>query len=488
MQRFLAGLLGALTLVAPAAAAPDLSAMGAAELAAFMRPFPKGGELHNHLSGAIYGETLLAWAVEDGACVDTRELTIRPTCAGEGYRPAAAVLADETLRSALLDSFSIRHPGFRDRSGHDQFFSSFGRMAMPSRRNGDALAVVMDGLARQNTFYIELMVTPQFAPSRALGARVGWRGDAARTRVALSEAGLEGLVPAVIAETDEMEARAKAALKCGTPAARPGCQVTVRYLFQAIRQGPPEQTMAQLQLGVATVGADRRWVGLQLVAPEDSPDAVKHYDEHMRIVAELTDRGRKVPVALHAGELTLDVATPEARSYHVRDAVAVAGARRIGHGVDLPHEDGAERIAADMAAAGVLVEVNPISNREILGLEPEVHPYAWLRKRGVPVSISTDDAGILRSDLTADYALAVKTGATYADLKTAARNGIAFSFLAGEGLWADPNVYRKPIAACAGQIGKPEPKGACADLVARSDKAREQWRHEALLSAFEAGF
>jgi adenosine deaminase len=37
-----------------------------------------------------------------------------------------------------------------------------------------------------------------------------------------------------------------------------------------------------------------------------------------------------------------------------------------------------------------------------------------------------------------------------------------------------------------GQIGNAEPKGACADLIARSDKAREQWRHERLLKAFEA--
>jgi adenosine deaminase len=119
-------------------------------------------------------------------------------------------------------------------------------------------------------------------------------------------------------------------------------------------------------------------------------------------------------------------------------------------------------------------------------VKPEEHPYAWLRQRGVPVALSTDDAGILRSDLSADYVLAVKTGATYADLKTAARNGIAYSFLAGEGLWSDPNVYRKPVAACRGQVGNAEPKGACAAFVAKSDKAREQWRHEHLLKAFEA--
>lgn len=263
--------------------------------------------------------------------------------------------------------------------------------------------------------------------------------------------------------------------------------MTVRYLFQAMRQGPPEQTMAQLQLGVAVVAADKRWVGLQLVAPEDSPDAVNYYDIHMAMVAELTDRGRATPVALHAGELTLKLVAPDALRDHIAKAVRVAGARRIGHGVDLPGEDGAEALAAEMAAKGVLIEVNPLSNQSILEVAPQDHPYGWFRQRGVPVSFSTDDAGITRTDLSADYRQAVRMTATYGDLKTAARNAIAYSFLSGEGLWRDPNVYRKPTRACVGQIGAAEPKGACADLIKASDKAREQWRHERLLAVFEVG-
>src|SRR5204863_9837508 len=141
-------------------------------------------------------------------------------------------------------------------------------------------------------------------------------------------------------DTDALEKRAREVMQCATPAAHAGCQVTVRYLFQAIRQGPPEQTMAQLQLGVAAIAADKRWVGLQLVAPEDSADAVRYYDVHMKIVAELTDHGAKVPVALHAGELTAQLVPPRELSHHVADAVRIAGARRIGHGVDLPGEAG----------------------------------------------------------------------------------------------------------------------------------------------------
>jgi adenosine deaminase len=492
MNRFLASLLGAFATAGASAAAPhpapDLAKMSPAELSAFMTAFPKGGELHNHLGGGTPAEDILAWAAEDELCVDTVELAIRgqAPCTGDTQKPAAAALADETLRSALIDSFTVRHPGFRDRSGHDQFFTAFARRASLPRRTGDALAETLDGLARQNTFYAELMVSPQVAASRGLGARVGWRGDPATTQAALSEAGLEKLVPAVRAETDALEARAREVMKCGTPAAHPGCRVNVRYLVQALRIGPPEQTMAQLQLGVATVQADRRWVGLQLVAPEDSYDATRYYDVHMRIVDRLTDHGRKVPVSLHAGEVTLKLVAPSEISHRVRDAVEIAGARRIGHGTDLPLETGAEQLAAEMAKTGVLVEVNLLSNQAILEIDPKDHPYAWLRKKGVPVSLSTDDAGISRSQLSGDYAAAVRNGATYEDLKTSARNAIAYSFLAGEGIWADPNLYRQPVAACAGQIGADEPKGACAELVAKSDKAREQWRHERLLRAFEA--
>jgi len=473
---------------ASAAAEPGLAAMTAGERIAFTKAMPKGGELHNHISGAIFAETILAWAVEDGLCIDLTDLALAPPpCMGEARAPASAAYRDEELFSDLLDSFSTRHEGFRDRSGHDQFFGVFGRIgATADHRDGDILAVVMDDLAHQNTFYLEAMVTPQGRAAAALGLEVGLRDDLSEMKAALIEAGIADLVAAARAETDAREARAREVLRCGTPAARPGCQVTVRFLVQTIRTLPPEATFAQLQLGVALVQADPRWVGLQMVAPEDHPVALANYSRHMEMVGFLTGGGQLAPAALHAGELTFDHAPPEHMRGHITQAVRVAGARRIGHGVALPHETGAEALAADMARHGVLVEINLTSNAVILELGPHNHPYAWLKSRGVPTSFSTDDSGLLRIDLSHEYERAHAYGATYGDLVRSARNALAFSFLAGEGLWVDPGTYRRPAAACRGQIGAPEPKGECAVLVSGSDKAREQWRHEALLAVFEA--
>src|SRR6185369_2716845 len=39
-------------------------------LLAFLRDMPKGGDLHNHLSGAIYAESFINFAAQDGLCVD----------------------------------------------------------------------------------------------------------------------------------------------------------------------------------------------------------------------------------------------------------------------------------------------------------------------------------------------------------------------------------------------------------------------------------
>lgn len=473
-----------------AQARPDPGRMTAGELAAFTRAMPKGGELHNHVGGATFPEDLLAWAIADGLCVDIQAMALAPPCqASETLKPAAAVMSNDVLRSGLYDSLTTRHPGFRDRSGHDQFFSAFSRFgAIRPQRDADIMAGILNGLARQNTFYLEAMTTPQGFATRARGSLVGWKGgDLTVQKAALEAAGFDDLVTAAISDTDSLERRTRAIMKCDTPAPEPGCAVTLRYLVQTLRIGPPEQTFAQIAMGVALVRKDPRWVGLQMVAPEDDPMALQNYDLHMAMFDLLTDHGRLAPVALHAGELTLKFATPSALSDHITKAVRVAGARRIGHGVDMPGEAGARALAAEMASKGILVEVNLTSNAHILEVGKETHPYGWFRQTGVPVSLSTDDAGILRIDLSHEYARAVDYGASYTDLVTSARNAIAFSFLAGEGLWRDPGVYRKPVAACAGQLGQLAPRpGPCADLIASSDKAREQWRYEQLLRTFES--
>ena len=60
-------------------------------LAAFLRAMPKGGDLHNHPSGAEYAESYIAYAAEDGLCVLhlTLTLTAPPCDSAAGSVPAS---------------------------------------------------------------------------------------------------------------------------------------------------------------------------------------------------------------------------------------------------------------------------------------------------------------------------------------------------------------------------------------------------------------
>lgn len=474
---------------------PDFSDMSRAQVRAVIRAMPKGGDLHIHLSGAPYAETYLSWAAEDGLCVDTTRWSLADPCVPEGALILASALSADQ-RALMLDSLSTRRDGFAGRNGHDQFFTAFDRFgATRDHRRGDMLADLMQTLAAQNTFYVEVMWMPQSRAARDLGRAVGWSNDPTVMARGV-EADLPTLVAAAMAETDAVMARVEDILGCNPPTdwvrdsaihirdGRTGCDVTVRFLVQANRLLPPEETYGQLALGAALIQADQRWVGLQLVAPEDHPSALRNYALHMQMIRSLVSDD--VPASLHAGELTLDYAPARVIGQHVHDAVD-AGARRIGHGVGIPYHTQARDLVARMARDGIAVEINLTSNADILEIEGDDHPVIWLRQEGVPVIYTTDDPGISRSDLSNEYSRAVfDTGATYEDLVTSARNALAFSFLPGEGLWNDPGVYEQLNPACVGLIGSEPPTDLCQALLAGSPKAREQWRYEQRLQAFEA--
>jgi hypothetical protein len=276
-------------------------------------------------------------------------------------------------------------------------------------------------------------------------------------------------------------------LNCAASVAQPGCRVAIRYLAQVIRTFPPEQVFAQSVLAFELGRTDPRFVGLNLVAPEDDPVTLRDYDTQMRMLGFLTTRFPAVKLTLHAGELTLGLVPPEALRSHIRAAVEIAGARRIGHGVDIMYEDDAVGLLSEMARRRVDVEINLSSNDQILGVRGKAHPFETYRRFGVPVTLSTDDEGVSRIDLTHEYLRAALTyDLSYEELKTLARNSLEYAFLPGESLWRDMLPFT-PVAACAATpLGATEPAEACRTYVAANERARQQWRLEGELAAFEA--
>jgi adenosine deaminase len=89
------------------------------ELMGFLERMPKGGDLHNHLTGAVYAESYINYAVEDGDCIDhTTFKILPPPCdASRGLLPASQAISDFVFRNLVIDALSIRnfHPTAEDR-------------------------------------------------------------------------------------------------------------------------------------------------------------------------------------------------------------------------------------------------------------------------------------------------------------------------------------------------------------------------------------
>lgn len=491
-----------ITLHAAGAEARTAAAFNAARktgplaLRAFFYRMPKGADLHNHLSGAIYAESWIRLAIQDHLCINlqTQSFT-RPdhvTCKA-GEVPASEAIKDQRLYDHLIDAFSMRTfiPTTAD-SGHDHFFATFARFEAASKSNtGELVNEVAVRAAAQNEQYLELMDTPDFSQAAALAKKIGFNPNFAQYRQQLLDAGFRKLVPAAQAHFDQAERDRQQIEHCGRSNADPACKVKVRFLYQVLRDMPPPAVFAQILLGFEAASTDPRIVGINLVQPEDSYYSMRDYRLHMQMIGALRQFYPNVHVTLHAGELAFGMVPPAGLSFHIRDAVEVAHAERIGHGVDIMYEDHPYQLLREMARRHVMVEICLTSNALILNARGSNHPFMIYRKYGVPVALATDDAGVSRIDLTHEYVRAADTyPLTYLDFKQMVRTSLEHAFLPGASLWqrTTPETLDKPVAVCVGQLGRKTPTGACARFIARSQKAQEEWKLERRFDLFEATF
>jgi len=464
---------------------------------------PKGADLHNHAGGGTYAEDFIAWAADADGCFSKSTQSLGPgPCAGNADLTPLRGLPerDPDLYSDIVDALSTRRfdqgVGEPEISGHRRFFRTFGR----SGRVGGAdrgvriQAEALRQAALDNTLYLELMAGSN--ASRAVveaSAALPWVDpwiksvDGAppdRLDARILRARLDQLAPTVAKATEAAKAEANANDKaisalnrCETAKPEPACAVTRRYLLSIFRQSPPEVVFGQMAAAFALVNADARYVGINILEPEDGPVSLRDYRLHMRLFAFFKAFYPDAPLTLHAGELAMGLTPPRDMRFHISEAIEVAGARRIGHGVAIAYEDDADKLLARMARDQIAVEINLTSNDVILGVKGADHPLGLYLRAGVPVTLSTDDLGVSRSDLTNEYMRAVvEHGVRYSQLKQMSRNSLTFAFLQGASLWDGP---------CASVVG-PTPPPACAAVLNASPKARDQWRLERAFDAFEA--
>ena len=478
----------------------SFSSQGPSALRAFMAQFPKGADLHVHLSGAIYAETFIRDAADDGLCVDPAALGFaKPPCKGK-LIPATALSgsmtsANQDLYDKIIDSFSLRSfVPMPSLSGHDQFFSTFDRFrGLSKSHTGEWVDEVASRAAAQNQQYLELMQTPPFTHAATIAHQIGWNPDLPKFRQALLDHGLRDEVADDRENVRSAEAQRRQMEHCGTPQATPACEVEIRYIYQVLRGFAPEQVFAQTLLGFETVQAtmdahEPGFLGINFVQPEDGFISMRDYTLQMQMLDYLHSVYPKVHISLHAGELASGLIPPEGLRFHIRQAVEQGHAERIGHGVDVMYEDNVPALLKEMAQNHIMVEINLSSNEGILGIEGDAHPFPLYRLSHVPVALSTDDEGVSRIDLTHEYVrAALDYHLTYQDLKQLARTGMEHDFLPGKSLWAAPDVFTNPDAACKGQpLGAENPSAQCKGFLDSNEKASAQWELERRFLAFEA--
>ena len=230
----------------------------------FLFNFPKGGDLHNHLDGAIYAENFIGWAAADGKCVDIETwFIVAPPCdTAAGRPPVSDIQHDFDKGNKLIDALSTRNYERRSRSGHQQFFSTFRRFFQAGLgHEGHMLAEASSRAARQNIVYLELMQSWGMAEARELASEnPAFSPDLPIQSVAANPA-MDRLVDSTLENLDAIEKQWRDTLMCETSSADPGCDVPVRYLAQVIRVFPRDQVLAQTILAFKLIERDPRFVG-----------------------------------------------------------------------------------------------------------------------------------------------------------------------------------------------------------------------------------
>jgi adenosine deaminase len=486
-------------------------------LIAFLLEMPKGGDLHVHLSGAIYAETLIQWAIAEHACADPKTFSLTSSLRQSSGKPvcppplvsAETALSDPVLYRSMIDAYSMRNWKVSGQSGHDHFFDTFAKFnaATESENTGKMLADTAKRAAAQHEVYQELMFTPTGKPfadmleaeavvEAAKAVKLpddptpedfaALQQSLAALQKAMQQNGLSSAIQDAIQQTNEAEKSRDKLLKCGTPAEDLGCKVTQRYLFQVGRGREREIVFAQILMGFEMAKTDPRFLSLNLVMPEDYYIPMHDFPLHMQMLKYLHAQYPGVPLTLHAGELAAGLVPPEGLRFHVRDSVEIAGAERIGHGVDVLNENNPLQLLEEMAQKSVMVEICLSSNATILGISGKDHPLHDYMRAGVPVALATDDEGVARSDMTHEYLRGVEEqNLTYLELKRMARTSLEHSFIHGASLWSDGKTFA-PVKDCAATLSSATIPASCQAFLNANEKAKLQLALEQQFRDFES--
>lgn len=451
-------------------------------LYAFFKAMPKGGELHYHLAGGPYPETMIQIASQGNYCLNKTSLATRKFtthCDGININE---LFKDPDLYSKVIKNWSMKDFISGEESGHDHFFKGFDKY-MPIVSNNKALLItdIIKRAAQQEEQYLEILDIPDNGNSLGFAKLIqNAHSLNDKKQLLLNNKDFQTNIDFAISESELILKQAREKLSCAQNPKSSPCQITIKFLYFALREQPLDAVFAQALSAFEAVSRTKgSLVGVNLVQPEDGIISSRDYHKQMLIFNFLHQQYPKVPISLHAGELTFG-STPEELSFHIKEALRIGKASRIGHGVDIALETHSESSLNYMSKNQIPVEINLISNLKILNVSGKQHPLNYYLSHKVPVVLSTDDEGVLRTDLTQQYVEATYVHhLNYEQIKQINRNALTFAFLPGKSIWAKANT-NELIAECQNLNSD-----SCKTFIKNNEKAFLQWRLEQKLIDFE---
>ena len=417
-----------------------------AKLQYFFQQMPKGGDLHNHLTGSVYAETYFDIAMREGLWLDTETFVLY----GQAQSPSCVQLQpgmenEQYLRMRAIDQWSIRNFDTYDHQlPQDEFFfgtwSSFG--AASYQDMAELLTKLKIRAAAEHVQYLEIMATSPRIDGDWISRHDAENEQMISLIARRDKDGFAAILSSLFADWEDDPAMQGAVtayadiisdLHEATATVAP--DVSTYYQAYASRNvKDPIRVFAQLYVGFKAAAGHENLVAVNIVQAENGIYSMRDYWGHMRMFAFLKAEYAPVRTSMHAGELHLGLVPPEQLKSHIHEAVAVAGADRIGHGVSIAFEGNAPELLAQMAREGIPVEINLTSNEFILGVKDGEHPLLLYHAHGVPIVLSTDDAGILRTNLSQQFVIAALRypELKYGDFKRFALDSIHYSFMPEE--------------------------------------------------------
>lgn len=458
-------------------------------LSAFFKSMPKGGELHYHLAGGAYPEIMLELASKEDYCLSTVTSKVSKNSTGCNEMDTKNLLTQPDIYANTIKSWSMKDFVAGKESGHDHFFNSFDKFnTIVEDYQPELVAAVLEVAAQQNEQYMELMLLPDNAHSLSFGDLLKNTTTFNEKRaLLLANKDFQNNINHTAMEAEHILQKAHQELGCTAYPEKKECQIQVKFLYYSLREQPLDNLFAQTLNAFEAVAQSMKnkgvLVGVNLVQPEDGIISLRDYHQQMQMYQYLHQIYPQVNIALHAGELTQEIVTPKDLDYHIHDALFTGQAQRIGHGVAIANESHVEDTLDYMATQHKAVEINLISNLKILNISGREHPLNYYLKHHVPVVLSTDDEGILRTNLSQQYVEAVlHHGLDYKTIKQINRNAITYAFLPGKSIWTDANKAQL-IQDCQDLNSQ-----SCKQFIKISEKAQLQWNLEQKLNKFEHKF